>query len=205
MSTINLLKTLKVKKLFKELDWLNNNLSYNKEMLSNIDHDFMLMVESILDKYPDLKKEYKQKEAEWFIEKENESSIKIDNDLIVDSKVCINNNISKDKELKDLYRKIVKITHPDKVNNTNLNNSYINATKFYEQNDKTNLILIGIDLNIDISFINLDLEYIENKINTVKDMISFTESTYSWKWYESKSKSEKENLIIHFIKSKLIG
>jgi hypothetical protein len=48
----------------------------------------------------------------------------------------------KSTKIRKLYRDIVKVTHPDKVDNKSLNDIYIESTKCYDENDKIGIYKI---------------------------------------------------------------
>lgn len=197
------LRKIELEKTIKEIEWLGYDIDYHTELLNEVDKDFIKMVESILDRYPKLKEIYLQKEKESFIERENqlqESVVNIQDEIIDNEIPTINEAMEVDKDIKDIYRKIVKLTHPDKVNNKKLNSFYKEATEAYNTFDKVSLYLICI--NLDIEF-KTDIEELKSNINSLRERIMFMESTYSWKWNQLTDKKQKEELALSFIKSKL--
>lgn len=201
--------------MFKELDYLKSDLEYHKQLLSEIDSEFMSMVNDILERNQELKNMYSEKEFK-FTELSESKEIELSknkedidnnlNDAVFDEEI---NDIDEEKsevediELKTIYRKIVKITHPDKVKNDWLNKIYIDATKYYNLKDKPSLYLICLDLNIEFSMDNINIEDINFSIRETKNMINFTESTYSWIWSQMDNIDDKEKLILKFIKQKI--
>ena len=75
-------------------------------------------------------------------------------------------------KIKDIFRKIVKLTHPDKTNSDKLINIYISAKKFYEENNLLELYLICINLNIDIDVSDFMVEDLIKTINKKKGRIN---------------------------------
>jgi hypothetical protein len=104
--------------------------------------------------------------------------------------------------IKDLYKKIIIKTHPDRSKNDNFNKLFIKAQKAYENNDYIKLLLIGyiininIPRNINISLLNNIILKLENNIKFYKSSISLFLKSPEWIWFHSssimKKKIEKE-------------
>lgn len=195
------LKILKLKKLLKELEYLEDNYTYTQEIISEADNDFMDNVSSYLESNPNIKEAYNIK-----IEQSNK---KILEEIKKTDNIPNNDNIEKkdkkepSKDVKKLYRDIVKLTHPDKVSDEVLNNIYIESTKLYENDDKIGLYKICDKLNIDYEIEENDEEYILHKINDFKKKIGFLESTFTWKWVNTNENRGKDDILLHFINMKI--
>ncbi len=109
------------------------------------------------------------------------------------------------KILKDIYREIVKITHPDKDKEGAYTEEFRNATEFYETQSLPNIADIAIDLDIDISKYDIEddllflqteveIEIISKKVNDVRDSIG-------GQWAHAKSDQEREILRAAFYAS----
>ena len=48
-----------------------------------------------------------------------------------------------------------------------------------------------------------DYQMIVDKINKLKDMINFIESTMSWKWHHLEDITEKNKIVMNYIKAQL--
>jgi hypothetical protein len=198
------LKSLKLKKLLKELDYLEDNYIYTQEIINEADFQFMDDVSSYLDSNPNVKEAYNTK-----IEENNKKILeqikKSDEKKDENSNNQHNNNSKKEpsKEVKKLYREIVKLTHPDKVEDENLNNIYIESTKLYENDDKIGLYKICDKLNIKYEVQEDDEDFIVYKINEFKKKIIFLESTFTWKWLNTKDDKGKNDILNHFIQLKI--
>jgi len=103
-------------------------------------------------------------------------------------------------EIKKLYRKIVVITHPDKIKHPGLNSMYVAATRYYKNDDLFGIYLICNKLGI---------KYIINKegwddmgmhVQELKTRVRTLEQTYLWIW--THAAAERKVLIIKDFLSK---
>lgn len=225
------LKQLEIKKLIRELDYVESDFEYKTEIIAENDNKFMMDVNSFLEKNPDLKELFDKKisdKIETIIKKNQD----IENTDLIKREEDENNNSEEettqpiegenesipdenkeeevqDKEdtkplkLKKLYRDIVKVTHPDKVKDKKLNEIYIKATRMYDVNDLAGIYSICNELKIEYEIDENDAENINIKIKTLKDRIGFVESTFTWKWHYSKNAQEKEQLVFLYIRMQL--
>jgi len=205
------IKQLKAKKLIKELNFIEYDYTYKNEMVNEIDTLFINSVNEFLDEHLELKEIFNDKinkKVEKAFNKkkkqieEAEESIKNDETGELKSESIIEVKKPDDK-IKKLYRKIVKITHPDKVKNKKLNEMYLKATKYYDLLDIAGIYSIIDELNIDFDVDDSEIELISNKINNLKDRICFIESTVTWNWYNIDDELTKKQIIINYIKNRL--
>ena len=203
---MNKIKELQVKKLLKELDFIESDFNYKNEMISEADSNFLKAVSVFLEKHPELKLIFEKKinhnldtifnkkeTDDNFEESEFEVSDSDHEDVIEES----------DSKLKNLYRKIVKLTHPDKIENKKLNELYLKSTIYYDKSDLIGLYLICNELNIDFEVLEDEFLLIENKIDLLKDRVKFMESTLTWMWYVSDDEKQREKLILNYISQRL--
>ena len=191
------IKKLEIKKLFKELDFLESDYEYRNEVINAVDSNFIEEVYSILERNPELKTIYDEKY-------EVETVSEADDVIIHSEEETIKNRIEYSPKIKKLYREIVKITHPDKVNNTNLNDAYIKATGYYDINDYIGVYKINFQLGIEdyeLCEENIEIE-IKDRINNIKNKIDFLEKTFTYQWYIS-GERDKQNILLKFIENKL--
>lgn len=220
---MNRFKQLEQKKILKELEYIETDYEYKNGIITEIDPEFIGDVNEYLKSNPQLKDVYDKKMGEKFDkvfnektkptntgDTNNEDNIQeVDMDQV---ETNINNDISeettpepkkeKSPKVKKLYRDIVKLTHPDKVKVKHLNDLYLKATQYYEQNDMIGLYAICNELNIEYELEEADNEFIIAKIKQLKNKIGFLESTFTWKWYSAKEE-EKEQLILTYINLQL--
>lgn len=201
-------KTLQIKKLLKELDFIETDYQYRSEIVSEVDCEFMNSINDFLSKNPELKTLYDSKineRIEKTLEKEKTKS-SVDGEgekcsVEIDNKS--KNKSEKSNETKKAYRDIVKMTHPDKVSDPELNKLYMKATELYEADDKIGLYKICDELSIKYEIDENDKDIIEEKIQSIRKKINFIESTFTWKWFNTENELERERLILNFIELKI--
>ena len=189
------IKKLEIKKLFKELDFLESDYEYRNEVINAVDSNFIEEVYSILERNPELKTIYDEKYEVETVSEADDVIIHSEEQQIID-------RIESSPKIRKLYREIVKITHPDKVNNTNLNNSYIKATEYYKINDELNIYKICSKLDIDYDIEEVDNKEINKRIDSIKNRINFLENTFTYQWYISDERN-KITILLKFIENKL--
>jgi hypothetical protein len=208
------LKHLEYKKLFKDIKYWKEEYELKKDMFSTIENLFNTEVTNFLNKNPFIKNkwdyfnEQKMKEIENIIEK----NVDIDDvNIKKQSKININDATNefeiddeKNKEIKKIYRDIVKLTHPDKLINNHIDidernikeNLYKNATSYYKNNNLLELLYCANELNIDIDFNLIKIDELKKDINKLKqESISF-ENTIYWKWYYN---NMTETIILQYL------
>lgn len=179
------------KKLIKEIEFLRADYDYLSNKISQTDELFIEKVENLLNEYPDLKKIYKETTINNYIVSNDVG----DNDII--------ESFDKNSNIKKLYRKIVKETHPDKTEDENLNSLYKEATENYDSNNISILYSISDKLNIKYEMSEDDEILLENEINELKTKLSFLKTTYTWKWYNTENEKDKNKIILKYIESKI--
>lgn len=192
------IKKLEIKKLFKELDFLESDYEYRNEVINAVDGDFIEEVNLMLERNPELKTIYEEK---YELETVSEADDVI---IHIDEEQQIIDRIESSPKIRKLYREIVKITHPDRVKNTNLNDAYIKATGYYDINDYIGVYKINFQLGIEdyeLCEENIEIE-IKDRINNIKNKIDFLEKTFTYQWYIS-GERDKQNILLKFIENKL--
>jgi hypothetical protein len=214
---MNKIKQLEIKKLLRELDFIESDFIYKNELVQEADNSFIRSVNDLLIKHPDLKDIFDKKinskienvfrKREEIIKEITESEkneISLDDFIgeIVEQNSFVKLEIEISK-IKKLYREIVKRTHPDKVSNKRLNELYLRSTFFYEANDIAGIYSICDELDLEYEVDEKDNKMIVDKINSLKSRITFMESTITWKWFHSEDDKEKEQLILRYIENQL--
>lgn len=215
---MNKLKSLQIKKLLKELEFIESDFEYRNLIVSEADTAFINSILEFLGQHPELKKIYDDKVTEK-INKSIENSQKnkeevehLDNnevtvDIEDEFEIKEDEEKKEDKKnishIKRLYREIVKLTHPDKVKNKKLNEIYLKATQYYDDNNKIGIYACCNELNIDYELQDEDFDLIDSQIKNYKNKINFLESTFTWKWYNCENESEKNQIMIEYIKVKI--
>jgi predicted RNA-binding protein with RPS1 domain len=213
------IKLLQLKKLLKELEYIESDFEYRSELISEADNEFIKSINNFLDEHPDIKDIYDKKINEKINQsiKNNQESTSTTEEIEVTQNIqeeeetiyesIIDNMVSDlvetNVKLKKLYREIVKLTHPDKIKKQTLNDLYIKATEFYNFNDKIGIYRICSELNIDYDIDDDDEIFISERIDSLKKRISFLESTFTYKWFESESEDEKNKIMVEYIKLRI--
>ena len=200
---MNRLQFLQTKKLFKELEYVESDFEYRSEIISEADSDFINKVNIFLEEHPSLKEIYDDKidnHIQQSILKNTEEVIELFEEEVIEQEIYEEDKLPK---VKKLYREIVKLTHPDKVDQKSLNDLYLTATKYYDKNDKIGLYKVCAELDIDYDLDDEDNLIIESKIDDLKRRIEFLESTFTWQWINTDGEKEKLEMMIQFIRMRL--
>jgi len=192
------LKYLELKRLIKELQFVELDYLYQSEIINQTDKIFLDSVNTVLDTYPDLKTIWEEKHSSEKLPSEVENSIIDDVEIEKNSIQKHNHN----PDIKKIYREIVKSTHPDKIKNVKLNELYLEATVAYESNDLITLYKVCSELMIDFDWSDDEILKIKERVEKYKMQINFIESTYTFKWLKSDD-DEKLKIILKFIENKI--
>jgi hypothetical protein len=208
------LKRLEVRKLLKELDFIESDFNYKNEIVFEADSNFIKSVNDLLEKHPMLKdiiNKKNNKRVDLVFSDIIKETLDKDDEILEEEELVeefINEEVvseinPKEVKMKKLYRDIAKLTHPDKIVSEKLNDLYLKSTKFYKNSDITGIYYICDELGITYEIDDKDNEMISNKINNLKNRISFMESTLTWRWFHSESEKEKEQIVLSYIKMQL--
>ena len=158
------LKYLEFQRLIKELQFVESDYLYQSEIIKQSDKIFLESVDDILEKYPDLNKIWQDKKI-----KETDILNQDIKDVIIEEDVIIPDKISQNKDIKKIYREIVKSTHPDKIKSSKLNELYLEATQAYETSDVVTLYKVCLDLMIDFDWSDDEISKIRERIDLYKN------------------------------------
>lgn len=207
------IKNLQVKRLLKELEYIESDFEYRNEVINEADNSFIKSINDFLVQHPEIKELYDKKVTEKINksistridEAINQSVIEDEYQTIDDVEVVSVEKVIdlKQEKIKKIYRDIVKITHPDIVNKKKLNDLYIQATKFYDQKDKIGLYKVCNELQVDYDLDEEDEVSISEKIGSLKQRINFLESTFTWKWHNTQNEVERNQILINYIKLRI--
>lgn len=197
---MNRLSQLEAKKLLRELEYLNSDLEYKSEVVADADGRFLTSVNDFLDHHKELKDAF-----EDVINKRIEKSIKIS---IEESSVPpkVTEEVERrevDPKVKRLYREIAKMTHPDKVVDTRMNNLYLEAGKSYKDEDVIGLFSVCEKIGIDYDVEESDLEQIRSKIHNAKNRINLLESTATWVWNSTDDDGIRRDVVVRYVGAQL--
>ena len=187
------LKNLKVQKLIQEYTFLLTDDEYKKEVVNTYQKDFLSIINGMIKPEEPKKEEEKsddsKKEGDDTTEQPKKQP-KIGDDLV--------NETTKSK-IKKIYRDIVKLTHPDKVNSNDLIKLYIEAKDAYEDNDLFVLYFICGKLNIPLDLDEEDTEILNKLIEVKRKELKSIETSFLWQWVHAKDDVEKEKLVTTFV------
>ena len=103
-------------------------------------------------------------------------------------------------KIKKIYREIVKLTHPDKINSDNYLEVYHRATKHSNQFNILGLFQICVELNIPIELDMEDIDVLNFLIKQKKDDIKKIDSSFIWLWVSGINEEEKDKIVENFVK-----
>lgn len=179
-------------RMIKELEFVESDFIYLNELIKNSHPLFLKEVEEMISKIPELDQIFNQ---------ENDSEVMED---VNGDESEPTNSIEPSEEsnpmIKNLYRQIVKKTHPDKIHD--LEKFYIEATKAYQIQDITTIIKICWDLNIPFDWDERISKEITSKINDFKVRKEFLENNYTFKWLKADDK-QRPLILIEYLKNKI--
>jgi transcriptional regulator of heat shock response len=215
---VNKLKSLEIKRLLKELDFIESDYEYRNLVVHEADTQFINSISEFLSQHPELKKIYDDKVTEKInktiekIQKKSEELNESDQNQeeILQDDISQIEELQKDDEdkknvsqIKRLYREIVKITHPDKAKSNKYKELYIKSSKYYESGNKIGIYTVCDELNIDYELEENDVDLIQNQISDLKNKINFLECTFAWQWYNCEDEMLRSQIVLNFIKLKI--
>jgi hypothetical protein len=109
----------------------------------------------------------------------------------------------KDPKLRSLYRSIAKSTHPDKIKDESLKELYLEATSAYDNNNILPILAICDRLRIPYEVTEEETNLIKSEIQSLKNRVSFLETTFTWQWYNQTDMNIRETVILSYIKAQL--
>ena len=175
----NKLNNLKLTLLLKELNLLETEQEYNDKF---VEHYKPLFMQEVLK----LNKEIPPQSGETQFDK-TDKIIKIE--------------VSEEEELKikNIFRNIAKLCHPDKTQDEELIKIYSEAQKAYEGNDLLTLYKLSQKLNIEVEIDETNILLLQRIVDEKKKQIRSVYDSFLWLWVNAKSDEEKFNLIKMFI------
>lgn len=157
-------KNTKIKKLIHKINWYVLEHEEKKDLFDDYEKIFN----------EDFKKEIS------FLKKYKEE--KSDTSAIEDGEIEKKLNSCDNPDLKNLYREIIKKTHPDFFGDK-YEEIFKLVTEAFRNEDWTQIILIAGDLNIDIDEFSEDtISLIEKDIQRKKNDIASWRDSIAWEW-----------------------
>jgi hypothetical protein len=190
-----MIKELENTKLIRELNYLRSEYDYKHNLIQSFNIEFFKWIESILSINSELKEIY-----------ESNRNSKINQEKI-DTNLQENRELEKDVEfdskIKDVYRKIVKITHPDKVKSDALHLLYNEANLALEEGSSIDILLICDRLGLSYEISDGDRENLKKEISDIKNKIQYLESSFVYQWYLQEDENIKNKIALNYIKNSI--
>jgi hypothetical protein len=180
------IKKLEIKKLLQEYLLLVTDDEYKQEVISEKRPIF-------LEKVYEMKKSLNIP-----IPPINENNIPMAEQVDDDIDPTTISRVTKNK-VRNIYREIVKKTHPDKVNSEELIETYMRATKAAEKFNIIELFLISTELNIVVNLDPEDKDLLLKVIDKKKKDLVKINGSFIWLWINAENEEESENLIKMFV------
>jgi len=168
-----------IKKLVLKSQYVNEEHDETKEKMSKYREEF----------YKAFPEEYKQ-----MLEKQNNQPEQNNEILEDEGEEEIKDSHPQADIMKSLYRRITKITHPDKVDSEFLTSYFKKASTAYGEEDVAELFVIASVLNIDVTDIESDsiATKLEDSIITKQFETSNMKNSLAWAWSQAKTEKQKE-------------
>ena len=179
---------LKIDRIIKEYSFLKSDEEYKKEVIDENTVEFLKIINERLNGMdPNSLKEQSKDPVEFKKPK---------------PKIDINTISENDKiKIKKVYRDIVKLTHPDKVEDQELNLLYIEAKEAYEILDFIELCFIAKGLKIHIKLKLEETKLLTALIESKKNDLKLMEGSFIWIWANADDDIKKEEIVELFIKN----
>jgi len=121
------------------------------------------------------------------------------------------NNFKKEKEvfevteeeklkIKEIYREIAKICHPDKITDNYMNSLYILAHDAYDRNDLLTLYKLCQKINLEINLDETNILLLQRIVNSKKEKQIILETSFLWLWVHAKTQDEKDSYVLQYVK-----
>ena len=179
---------LQINKLIQEYSFLKSDEELKKELINTKQKDFLELVNGKLDELNPQDSDHEPKTKQEPKSKKIEPKIDI-------SGISENTKV----RIKKIYRNIVKVTHPDRVDSEELKELYMEATEAYEAYNIFELCFISKKLNIKVKLSLEETKTLNELINSKKDEIKKIESSFIWLWLMAPNENDKNELVDRFI------
>ena len=179
-------KNLAKKKLMQEYLYLKTDYEYKNSILEENKPNFLKEIYQYIGQ---------KKTTQSLDPKQTEKSTNIPQKISTPKL-----NIEHSSEIKKLYRKITKKTHPDVDKDGDYTDLYKEAVKAYQTGNDIEIYSLADKLGLEYEIPDEDVQNLEKNIEYIKKKISLTESTFVYVWSQSSEESFKKSLIDEFIK-----
>ena len=185
---IDRIKQLEIKKLLQEYNFLLVDDEYKHEVIEGNRNVFLKSIED------------KKTELGIVAPEPKAPTEPVDAVNTVEKEPKIKNvNEHTKRKIKKIYRDIVKITHPDKLDSEEYLDTYIKAKEAYADNNLLDLYMICVELNIDVELDGDDVENILEVLILKRKEMSDLESSFLWLWVHAPTQEIKDEIVLKFI------
>lgn len=194
---------LELRKLLLDLNYWKSEVELKKDIIDEIDIVFKQSIDDYLQENEEIRKSYekikniKDTKIQSLIDK-NSTSIKKDEKKVTKIKNPL---------LRRVYRDVVKLTHPDKMDESvsererkKREKIYVQVTESYKSNNLTDVLQYAYNLDIDFKLDDDNLKIVKESVKNYQNQSSFLENTISYKWYYSDERN-RNKIILNFIKN----
>jgi hypothetical protein len=179
---------LKITKIIQEYTFLKSDEDYKKELINIKQSEFLKIINEEISKIDSSK--IKPQVNESNVDKPKpEPKLK-------DELISHNDKV----KMKKVYREIVKLSHPDKIENKELNDIYLLATIAYDQYDLFELYFIATSLKIHFKLTLEETRILNELIDIKKQDITKLENSFVWLWINSPDET-KMDVVNSFIET----
>lgn len=179
---------LQINKLVQEYSFLKSDEELKKELINVKQKEFLDLVNGKLNELNPQNSNHEPKTKQEPKTKKIEPKIDI-------SGISENTKV----RIKKIYRNIVKVTHPDRVDSDELKKFYMEATEAYEAYNIFELCFISKKLNIKVKLSLEETKTLNELIESKKDEIKKIESSFIWLWITAANENDKNELVDRFI------
>lgn len=181
------LKQLEIQKLMQEYSYLMLDSQYKDELIDDARNRFMETVRNVMGKpptpHPTTQDVDQQQQQSANKQRVDPSTV----DPLTRAKV------------KQLYRNIAKVTHPDRAITDEHTDAYVRATKAADEFDLFELYgicaLLGIHYMIDYN----DRPLLQQHIKHKREQLKSIEQSYIWLWANAETQEEQDRLVKQFV------
>jgi hypothetical protein len=137
----------------------------------------------------------RQQEIQKMEQESPEGEPKIPTDIPLDDDGLVESSNASDTpdELKKLYRSIAQKTHPDKIQDEDLNEIFKQAAEAVEEENWMLLVELAGELRLDIEFLSDEtLEIVEKSIENNQKQIAGIKNSFSYIWSQQRDDKSRE-------------
>jgi hypothetical protein len=180
-------------KLIREFNYLKSEFEYKSSLVELYNIDFRNWVDKILNINLELKDIFEKNNSE-IIEKSEYENNKVDDEQI---------EVGSDK-LKNFYRQIVKLTHPDRLKGDSFNLIYNEANIAFKNNNPLDMLLLCDRLGLSYDLDEEEKQMLRKEISDLRNKIIMLESTYPYQWAIKDDDDAKNMIALNYIKKLIL-